>query len=132
MRVILDANVLVSGIFFKDPPFRIFQMWKRGHLDIVISRAILNEYRVIQRVSLQFPSIDISDLFEMITLKSYLMLSLSLKSQLCKDPNDDKFFSTAIAGKTSVMISGDRHLREKSGFSGIAVLKPKDFLDIYG
>jgi predicted nucleic acid-binding protein len=42
MRAILDTNVLVSGIFFKGPPFRIFQMWKRGHLDLVISHEILN------------------------------------------------------------------------------------------
>jgi predicted nucleic acid-binding protein len=28
MRVILDTNVLVSGIFFKGPPYRIFQILK--------------------------------------------------------------------------------------------------------
>jgi hypothetical protein len=28
MNVILDTNVLVSGIFFKGPPYRIFQIYK--------------------------------------------------------------------------------------------------------
>jgi len=37
MRVVLDTNVLVSGIFFKGPPYKIFQIWKKGQIDIVIS-----------------------------------------------------------------------------------------------
>jgi putative PIN family toxin of toxin-antitoxin system len=51
MKVILDTNVLVSGIFFKGPPYRIFQIWKKGQIDIVISHEILEEYRrIIQDV----------------------------------------------------------------------------------
>jgi putative toxin-antitoxin system toxin component, PIN family len=132
MKVILDTNVLVSGIFFKGPPYRIFQIWKKGHIDIVISHEILEEYRrVIQDVSTQFPHIDISNLFEMITLKAHFTLSLASHPQICDDPDDDKFFSAALASKTSIIISGDKHLLDKSGFSGIIVLKPRKFLDLY-
>jgi uncharacterized protein len=132
MNVILDTNVLVSGIFFKGPPYRIFQIWKKGQIEIVISHEILAEYRrVIQDVSTQFPHIDISDLFEMITLKTHLTLSLALHPKICTDPDDDKFFSAALASKTSIIISGDKHLLDKSGFSGINVLKPRKFLDLY-
>jgi putative PIN family toxin of toxin-antitoxin system len=132
MKVILDTNVLVSGIFFKGPPNRIFQIWKKGHIDIVISHEILEEYRrVIQDVSTQFPHIDISNLFEMITLKAHFTLSLASHPQICDDPDDDKFFSAALASKTSIIISGDKHLLDKSGFSGITVLKPRKFLDLY-
>jgi uncharacterized protein len=132
MKVILDTNVLVSGVFFKGPPYRIFQIWKKGHIDIVISHEILEEYRrVIQDVSTQFPHIDISNLFEMITLKAHFTLSLALHLQICNDPDDDRFFSAALASKTSIIISGDKHLLDKSGFSGITVLKPRKFLDLY-
>ena len=132
MKVILDTNVLVSGIFFKGPPFRILQIWKKGQIDIVISHEILEEYRrVIQDVSIQFPHIDISNLFEIITLKAHFTLSLALHPQLCEDPDDDKFFSAALASKTSIIISGDRHLLDKSGYSGINVFKPRKFLELY-
>ena len=132
MKVILDTNVLVSGIFFKGPPYRILQIWEKGQLDIVISHEIFEEYRrVIQDVSTQFPHIDISNLFEMITLKAHFTLSLALHPQLCEDPDDDKFFSAALASKTSIIISGDKHLLDRSGFSGINVLKPRKFLDLY-
>jgi putative PIN family toxin of toxin-antitoxin system len=132
MKVILDTNVLVSGIFFKGPPYRIFQIWKKGQIEIVISHEILAEYRrVIQDLSTHFPHIDISNLFEMITLKAHLTLALALHPQICDDPDDDKFFSAALASKTSIIISGDKHLLDKSGFSGITVLKPRIFLDLY-
>jgi putative toxin-antitoxin system toxin component, PIN family len=132
MKVILDTNVLVSGIFFKGPPYRIFQIWKKDQITIVISHEILEEYRrVIKDLSVQFPQIDISNLFETITLKAHLTLSLTLHPQICDDPDDDKFFFAALASKTSIIISGDKHLLDKSGFSGITVLKPKYFLDLY-
>jgi predicted nucleic acid-binding protein len=38
MKVILDTNVLVSGIFFKGPPYRIYQIWKKDQITIVISQ----------------------------------------------------------------------------------------------
>jgi uncharacterized protein len=132
MNVILDTNVLVSGIFFKGPPYHILQMWKNGQIEIIISHEILEEYRrVIQDVSAQFPQIDISKLFEMITLKAHLTFSLSLPSRICEDSDDDKFFSAAITSKTPVIISGDKHLLNKSGFSGIRVLTPRNFIDLY-
>lgn len=132
MNVILDTNVLVSGIFFKGPPYRIFQFWKKGQFDIVISHEILEEYRrLIQDVSVHFPHIDISNLFEMITLKAHFTLSLALHPQLCDDPDDDKFFAAALASKTQIIISGDKHLLNKSGFSGINVFNPTNFLDQY-
>jgi len=66
----------------------------------------------------------------MITLKAHFTLSLALHPNLQR-PDDDKFFSAALASKTSIIISGDKHLLDKSGFSGINVLKPRNFLDRY-
>ena len=41
MRVILDTNVLVSGIFFSGPPFQILNAWRDKKLQMVISTDIL-------------------------------------------------------------------------------------------
>lgn len=130
MRIILDTNVLVSGVFFKGPPFLILQLWEKRQVELVISHEILEEYRkVIQEVGVQFPQIDISRLFELITLKSHFTLSLALQPQICDDRDDDKFFSAALASKTAIIVSGDKHLLEKTGFAGITVYKPRNFLD---
>lgn len=45
MRVILDTNVLLSGVFFGGVPGRILAAWAAGQLELVLSPAILTEYR---------------------------------------------------------------------------------------
>jgi predicted nucleic acid-binding protein len=37
----------------------------------------------------------------------------------------------AIAGNSKIIISGDKHLLKVSGYQGIKVLKPREFVDSY-
>lgn len=53
MRVILDTNVFVSGIFFSGPPHEILEAWRHGRIRLVISPEILEEYR---RVGEELPA----------------------------------------------------------------------------
>ena len=45
MRIILDTNVFVSGVFFTGPPYEILRGWRDGKWQLVISPEILDEYR---------------------------------------------------------------------------------------
>lgn len=45
MKVVLDTNVLVSGIFFGGVPGRVLAAWSRGEVDLVLSPANLDECR---------------------------------------------------------------------------------------
>ncbi|WP_435548049.1 PIN domain-containing protein [Desulfobacterium sp. N47] len=45
MRVILDTNVIISGIFFSGPPSKILKAWGNKNLQIVLSQQILDEYK---------------------------------------------------------------------------------------
>jgi hypothetical protein len=57
MRVVLDTNVLVSGIFFSGPPSRILKAWRSGRLTLVYSPPIFEEYeRVLASLADEFPS----------------------------------------------------------------------------
>jgi|SRR5687768_16128720 len=44
IRVVLDTNVVLSGIFFAGVPGRILDAWRAGGLTLVLSPAILAEY----------------------------------------------------------------------------------------
>jgi predicted nucleic acid-binding protein len=37
MKIVLDTNVLISGIYFSGPPGTILQAWRSGYLDTPIS-----------------------------------------------------------------------------------------------
>ena len=48
---------------------------------------------------------------------------------ICSDPDDDKFFLCAISAACKWIVSGDKHLLVKSGYGGVEVMKPRDFIE---
>jgi predicted nucleic acid-binding protein len=51
-----------------------------------------------------------------------------LPEQVCEDPDDDKFLACALAGRNKVIVSGDKHMLDVSGYQKIEVLKPRKFV----
>ena len=132
MKLVLDTNVLVSGIFFSGPPFKLLQAWQKREIQIVLSLEILHEYRrVAGALAEQFPAIDISGFMDMLTVNSVLIEAPALSKPVCADPDDDKFIACAIAGKVKTIVSGDKHLLKVDGFRNIRVLKPREFIEKY-
>ena len=130
MRIVLDTNVLISGLFFGGPPFKILEAWRDGQFELVVSPEILEEYyRVGDNLRSRYPEVDIKPVLEFVTINAEIVSPPDLDEPICVDPDDDKFFTCAIAGHCSVIISGNKHLLDKSGFNGISVQKPRDFVD---
>jgi len=47
----------------------------------------------------------------------------------CRDPDDDKFFEAALAGRADVIITGDADLLVLHPFRQVAILSPTGYLD---
>jgi len=132
VRIVLDTNVFISGAFFSGPPYQILKAWKNQEFQIVISLEILDEYfRVGEELSVQFPEVDLNPILELITTKAELIEAALLDEAVCDDPDDDKFFACAIAGGANLIVSGDKHLSKMSGYQGIEVVRPRQFVDNY-
>ena len=132
MRAILDTNVFISGIFFAGPPSQILKAWENQSLQIVLSRQILDEYqRVAAALSSNFPTVEILPIIELVTIHGQFVDTQCFDISACEDPDDDKFLECAVAGKCKTIISGDKHLLKLSGYEGITVLSPRNFVDKY-
>ena len=132
MRIVLDTNVLISGIFFTGPPYQILKAWRDGKVQVVLSSEIIYEYyRVSNLLKKQFPGIDAEPILNMIAANSDLVQAPALPEQVCDDPDDDKFLACALAGEAKVIVSGDKHLLALSGYRGIAIIRPAKFVDKY-
>jgi len=132
LKIILDTNVFVSGIFFTGPPYRILEAWRDGQLQLVISEDILEEYRRVGEVLAErFPSIDLQPLLALVAVRAEMSPSKRFTAPICDDPDDDMFIACALAGKCKTIVSGDKHLLKMSGFRGIKVLSPREFVDKY-
>lgn len=132
MKVILDTNVFVSGVFFSGPPYHILEAWREGELELVMSSDILDEYRRVATVlTEQFPPVDLHAILEFVEKEAAFFDAPSLSERVCDDPDDDKFLACALASNTKIIVSGDKHLLRISGYQDIEVLKPKVFVDAY-
>jgi putative PIN family toxin of toxin-antitoxin system len=129
MKIVLDTNVLVSGIFFSGPPADILRAWSRGKFRLVLSPEILDEYtRVSTELADKFPDIDIRRILDLVVVRSEVCSPAALPQQVCEDPHDDKFFAAALDRRAKIIISGDKHLLRVSGYQSVSVLTPRQFL----
>ncbi len=129
MKLIVDTNVFVSGVFFSGPPFMILDAWRHSKVSLVISPEILDEYRRVgERLATQFPGVDLEPWIELLMLKTSLVDAPPLAERLCDHPDDDKFLACAMASRTKLICSGDKHLLDVSGYHSITIMKPRAFV----
>lgn len=132
MKVIVDTNVFVSGVFFTGPPYTILDAWRRGAITLVASPEIMDEYRrVTHELARQFHAIDPAPSLELFAIYARIINAPDLPEQVCSDPNDDMFLACAVATGTKIIVSGDKALRKTSGYHGIDVMAARTFADKY-
>ncbi len=132
MRIVIDTNVFVSGVFFTGPPYLILDAWRHGMVRVVVSPDILDEYRRVGvELSEQYSPVNLQPALDLLAIASENVHSRPLPRQVCRDPDDDKFLACAIAGKAKHVVSGDKALLETSGYAGITVLTPRNFVERY-
>ena len=132
LKVVMDTNVFVSGVFFSGPPYQILKAWQSGDFELVVSREILDEYRRVGEIlGEEHPAVDLKPILNFVFEHAKVYESVVLKEPICEDPDDDKFFACALASGSEIIISGDKHLLKVSGYEGIEVLKPREFLEKY-
>ena len=132
MRVVVDTNVLVSGIFFGGVPGRILSAWAAGKVSLVLSPDILEEYRRVgQELGVQYPDLEVAlePILALVAMSATIVDAPRLEVPVSEDPADDMFLAAALASRTRLIVSGDKHLLRVSGWRGITVLTPRQFLD---
>jgi putative PIN family toxin of toxin-antitoxin system len=130
VKVVLDTNVFVSGVFFGGPPHKILEAWRDGEVQLVLSPAILEEYqRVMRELSVQFPGIEVETLLDFLIVHSEIVLPPALAPVIEADPSDDKFLECAVAGEATCIVTGDKHLLKLPSFKGVSILKPREFVE---
>jgi uncharacterized protein len=132
VKIVLDTNVFLSGIFFGGPPGTILEAWQTGRIVLAISLEILQEYeRVGNELVAKHPEVNPTPFLELITIQSELCDCPPLEDQVCADPDDDKFLACALASGSTCIVSGDKLLLMVSGYRGIEVVSPRYFVDQY-
>jgi len=130
VKVILDTNVFVAGVFFSGPPYTILDAWRHGRVSLVASPEIMEEYRrVVHELAVEFPSVDPGPPLELVAIHAAFVDAPPLPAPVCTDASDDIFLACAVASGTKTVVSGDKALLRTSGYEGVEVLTPRVFID---
>ena len=128
MKAVLDTNVLVSGIFFGGQPRAVLDAWAAGRFELVLSPSIFDEYvRTCDRLGASHEGLKYEAILATIIGHGPLVADTMASGPITADPDDDKFMSCALT-KGAIVVSGDRHLLDMSGWEGVRVMGPHDFL----
>ncbi|QNI31382.1 putative toxin-antitoxin system toxin component, PIN family [Alloacidobacterium dinghuense] len=133
MRVVLDTNVLVSGLAYPgSTPGRIVAAWRQGAIDVVLSRYILDEVaRVLPRLSrIRMSSDEIRDLVD-----TFLFLADVIEPDTQPDPElrdsaDQPILALLRASQAQYLITGDKDLLALA--ERYPIVTPADFWERHG
>jgi len=114
LRVVLDTNVLVSGLAYPGSiPGQIVAAWRQGAIDVVVSRYILDEVsRVLPRLNhrLHWDEADFTDFLDILAFQTDLVEPLPLAPDAMRDTADLPVLGTLLAAEADYLITGDKDL----------------------
>jgi putative PIN family toxin of toxin-antitoxin system len=130
MRVVLDTNVFVSGIFWTDnAPAKIIDLWMEKKFSLVSSLDMVKELvETLQEFKIKLDD-QLIQSWATTVIENAVMVQPTIKIDLVKeDLDDNKFFEAAVAGGAEFIVSYDRHLLSIGKYQNTRVILPSEFL----
>ena len=129
-RVVLDTNVLVSGMIHpRGPPGRIVDLLREGAVELVVDDRVLAEYAdVIQRPKFDryMTNQDRMDILLFLREDALYVVANSHSLSL-PDPDDAPFLDVAAAARVPLITGNAEHF-PRSVRRGVEVLTPAAFV----
>lgn len=132
MRIVLDTNVLVSGLLNPyGAPSQIVQIAAQGEISLCFDARLLGEYReVLLRPRFDFGAEHVDALLEQIRVYGISVATRALTYPL-PDRDGEAFLEVAIAAAAEYLVTGNlrhypAHLR-----AGMDVVSPVEFVEIH-
>lgn len=130
MHIVLDTNVIVSGLLSETgPPARILDLWIADELVVVTDARIEREYRdVLARATLGLAPGAVGEVLDLLDYAEQVV-ALPLPARL-PDPSDEPFLEVAVAAAVDALVTGNvRHFAVPGTRWPIPVLTPRRFIE---
>ena len=130
MRVVIDTNVLVSGLLSPfGPPGVVVGLTTAGSLCLCHDARILAEYNeVLRRPAFPFAENEVAALMAQIRAGGELIAAKPLPLRL-PDPDDEPFLEVAAAAMAEFLVTGNLKHFPSDRRQGVRVVSPREFLD---
>lgn len=128
MRIVLDTNVFISGIFWEGNfCSQIIDKWKEGIFQLVSSPKLVEELvETLRSFKISMPEEMIQEWKNLIIGTSIMVDPIVVIKTVKDDPEDDKFVEAAVYGEADFIVSQDKHLLKLKEYNKIKILKPEE------
>ena len=132
MNIVLDTNVLVSGLLSPFGPCgKIMRMVSSAELTLNLDARIITEYKkVLVRPKFRFEKDKVDAILAHIAHRGVTVASSPLLQSL-PDIDDEPFLEVAIAAKVVCIVTGNHVHFPPSLCQGVTVYSPGEFLKFY-
>ena len=133
MLLVIDTNVLLSGLFWRGPPHTLLGKARDGAVDLVLSAALIEELLdVIARPKfadiLARTSRTPERIMDELRVFVDVVAAPPLPLPICRDPDDDAVLACALAARADLIASGDDDLRALGTFENIPIISAAEAL----
>jgi uncharacterized protein len=134
IRATLDVNVLVSGFpAVTGVPAELLARWANQEFELVLSERILGELADVWSRpywSARYSGDRSQVARRQLRARAVIVEPDPTVRDIASDEEDDLVLATAVAGNVGFLVTGDRHLQGLERFRGVAILSPRQFLDL--
>jgi uncharacterized protein len=132
VRLVLDTNIVVSGLLWRQAPAHLIDAALQGRIELFTSEALLLELsdvlpraKFARRVAAS--RLTIPQLIARFAVLAQSVVPASI-SCVARDPDDDHVLACALAASVDLIVSGDSELLNMKAYQGIPIVSPAEAL----
>lgn len=136
VRVVLDTNVVVSGIIKPDgAPGRVLELLISGVFELAQSPALVDDLRETLRKPrlrkfLRMSPAEADARIHQLAVLADTVDAGPVGEALLRDPDDAIVLGVAVEAHADCIVTGDEDVLVFGAFEGIPIVTPRQFLDL--
>ena len=133
MRLVLDTNVVVSGLIWRGPPRQLLEAGRRGRVTLFSSAILLDELASVLKRDKFSALLAALPSTPMLLTQRYGMLATlvdpaPISRAVPSDEDDDYVIATAVGARADAIVTGDGDLLRLRAYQNIPILSSADAL----
>jgi uncharacterized protein len=131
LKIVLDTNVLVSGILSPNgPPSAVLRALLTERVTLCFDERVVSEYRdVLTRTKFSFDPDLVEELIGFLEAAGSPTLAAP-RAVTLPDPWDQMFIEVAVSGNADFLVTGNLKDFPEAARAGVSVVSPRAFLDL--
>lgn len=131
MKIVVDTNVVISGVFFGGAPGEVLKAIVSNKVTACATKQIVEEYIEIVNEMISRKQGNLNNNVLLTLIESLEMIKPKTHIEISRDPDDDKFIECAKDAEALYIVSGDNDLLVIKQYENIKIITAKEFCDNY-